>query len=236
MKTFVYFTMAAAVVAGATSASAESGPYAAFHLGISNLGDQSIDDIDTDFGPQPGGYIDSNTGEAFGFALGWNWDNGFRTEVELNRRRNEFTRATAGALSDANTNGHGVYDSVFVNVYYDFPQPQDCTSCLLKPYIGAGVGKTWTKWDDVVTFNDGESVGHDSSDSATSAQVMLGAAYDLPQVDGLMFTAELRYTKLLSDLSYDGDVLESPIGAFPITTNVSDTERTEILIGLRYNF
>lgn len=236
MNKRVSWTLAALIFSAASPAVAEGGLYTSVHLGFSQLGKQTIDSIDTGFGPQPGGYIDSDNGIGYGAAVGWDWDNGFRTEIEVNRHRNEFTQATAGALIDAETTGDGINTSVFVNVYYDLPRGQGCGECRLTPYIGAGIGKTWSRWDDVQSFNAGERVGHDSKDSATSAQVMLGVSYDLPRVEGLALTAELRYTKMLSDLHYNGAVLESRFGSFPIKTNVTSSDRTDIQFGLRYSF
>lgn len=229
---------AAAVVLAAAvgTASAETGPYVAVSLSYAHIEDADIDGIDADFGRQPGGYISTDDGYGVNLAVGYDFASNWRAEVELNYRRADFKRATAGALTDASTDGSYRQTALFANLYYDFATLQSGAFTGITPYVGAGLGWAHIKWSDAHTYNAVERVGHDSSDNTTAAQIMLGFSYALPEVEGMQITAELRHTRLLGDLTFKGRVLESRFGSFPISTDVSDKGRTEINIGLRRSF
>ena len=227
---------AAALWGAAGTATAETGPYVAVALSYAHIEDADIDGIDTDFGRQPGGYISTDDGYGVNLALGYDFASNWRAEVELNYRRADFKRATAGALTDATTDGSYRQSALFANLYYDFDTLQSGAFAGITPYVGAGLGWAHIKWSDSHTFNAVERVGHDSSDNTTAAQIMLGFSYAIPEAEGLQITAELRHTRLLGDRTFKGRVLESRFGSFPISTDVSDKGRTEINIGLRRSF
>lgn len=220
----------------ATGALAEDGLYIAGSISYFQLGDADIEGIDTDFGRQPGGYIAADPGYGGNLALGYGFGGNWRAEVELNYRRADFKRATAGALTDAESDGSYRQTALFANLYYDFPTVEQGTFSGFTPYAGAGLGWAHLKWDKVNTFNPVERVYHDSSDNSAAVQVMLGFAYQVPNSELLSITAELRHTRLLGDLTFNGRVLESRFGSFPISTDVKDKGRTEINIGLRRRF
>lgn len=209
-----------------------SGFYVSGHAAISAIDEQKIEDVDTGFGPQPGGRLSTDTGYGAGIAAGWGFGNGWRTELELTYRRANFDLTTAGALKDAATDGHYGQTSVFVNALYDFHSVKG----PIRPYLGGGVGISRVAWNDTISYVPGERVGHDTHDTSPAAQIMVGASWDVPSAQGLTLSAELRHVRLLDDLSYDGRVLESRFGSFPITTNVNETRRTEVLITLRRSF
>lgn len=229
--------LAAATTLGVVaSASAETGPYFAASLSYAHLDDADIDGIDTSFGRQPGGYIAADPGYGINLGLGYGFDNNWRGELELNYRRASFKRATAGALKDAASDGSFRQTAVFANLYYDFQKVESGIFAGITPYVGGGLGWAHIKWDKVQTYNAVERVGHDSSDNAAAAQLMLGFAYAVPGGERLSITTELRHTRLLGDLTFKGRVLESRLGSFPIETDVKDKGRTEINIGLRRQF
>lgn len=237
MARLTILALAAATTLGVVAtASAETGPYFAASLSYAHIDDADIDGIDTSFGRQPGGYIAADPGYGVNMGLGYGFDNNWRAELELNYRRANYKRATAGALTDADSDGSFRQTAVFANLYYDFQQVESGIFAGITPYVGGGVGWAHIKWDKVQTFNAVERVGHDSSDNAAAAQVMLGFSYDVPGAEGLSITTELRHTRLLGDLTFKGRVLESRFGSFPIQTDVKDKGRTEINIGLRRQF
>lgn len=229
---------AAAAVGLALPAAAEpvQGFYMSGALTVSQQRDQDINGIDTAFGRQPGGYIASDAGGGLNAAAGWGFGNGFRAELELSYRKASFKRATAGALKDAKADGDLKQTGFFVNGYYDFSAAQGGAMAGLTPYLGAGLGRVKVGWDDSHTWNDNERVRHDSSDTATAAQIMAGLSWPLAAAAGNTLTVELRHTRLLDDLSFDGRVLESRFGSFPIESDVTDKGRTEISVGLRHQF
>lgn len=237
MARVTILALAAATTFGVVAtASAESGPYIAASLSYVHVEDADIDGIDTDFGRQPGGYIAADPGYGMNVGLGYGFDNNLRVELELNYRRANYKRATAGALTDADSDGSFRQTAIFANLYYDFQQIESGVFKGITPYVGAGLGWAHFKWSDVETYNAVERVGHDSSDNSAAAQLMVGFAYELPEAEGLSITTELRHTRLLGDLTFKGRVLESRFGSFPIRTDVSDKGRTEINIGLRRRF
>lgn len=227
-------------LAAGTVAQAEttSGPYVGFALAYSVPAKQDIDGVGTPFGPQPGGYMSSDPGAGATFSVGWRFDNRIRTEVEYSYRRSDLERGSAGgALRNAVTTGHLRQSSVFLNGYYDFSKVEQGPARGISPYAGAGIGFTHMNWDNAKTSNSDEVAWHDTSDDATAAQIMVGFSYEFPHAPGTVLTAEVRHTRLLESMTFDGDILVNPRrGAFPISTDVTDNGRTDLLFGIRRQF
>ena len=225
-----------ALTLGLTGTPAAADPVDGFYLSgsaaLADIRDQTIDSVDTRFGPQPGGYLSTDKGYGGGIAAGFGFGNGLRTELEFSYRRASFDQATAGALTDATTDGHFSQKSLFANAYFDFTIAES----PITPYVGAGLGISSVSWNDAISYNATERVGHDSSDTAAAAQFMIGASYAIPADQRWTISTELRHTRILSDLKFDGRVLQSRFGSFPITTNVSDTYRNEVVLTLRRAF
>ncbi|KGJ03780.1 Opacity protein [Paracoccus halophilus] len=227
------------LAAGAVAqAETTPGPYVGLSLAYSVPADQDIDGVDTPFGRQPGGYMSSDPGAGVTFSAGWRFDNRIRVEVEYSYRRSDLDRGSAGgALRNAATTGHLRQSSIFLNGYYDFAKVEQGPARGISPYAGAGIGVTHMNWDNARTSNSDEVAWHDTSDDATAAQIMVGFAYELPQAPNIVLTAELRHTRLLESITFDGDILVNPRrGAFPISTDVTDKGRTDLLIGIRRQF
>lgn len=87
--------------------------------------------------------VDAGTGYAVGGAIGFRYDNGFRTELEYRYQSSDIdeVRFNAGAPTaapDASLSAH----LLMTNVIYEFRN-----SSRLTPYIGGGVGAAWvTSW------------------------------------------------------------------------------------------
>ncbi|MFD1331246.1 outer membrane protein [Methylopila musalis] len=210
------------------------GPYVALGGGVNFLQKQDIPHVDAPFGRQPGGWIRSETGWIALGSLGWDFGNGFRVEAEASHRRNGFDRATAGALLNEKAGGRQETTAVFANVFYDFDLAAYGLNTSIKPYVGAGVGYGWSRWNNVYVTKPGEFVRHRDTDGGVALQGIVGAA--APISEGLSLTAEYRLMSLLSDRSYKGRVEESRFGSFPIKTKVEDGLNHSVLIGLRYAF
>lgn len=239
MKTMRHALPVAAICASLSApafADPVEGFYVAGGLAFTQQRDQDINGIGTAFGEQPGGYISTDTGGGVNLAAGWGFGNGFRAEVELSYRRASFDQATAGALVDATTDGSLRQAGLFLNGYYDFNSVSAGAMTGLTPYLGAGIGRVRVNWKDADSYNAVELVRHDSSDSSTAVQLMAGFSYPVANSGKTALTAELRHTRLLDDLSFDGRVLESRFGSFPIESHVTDKGRTEIVVGLRQQF
>jgi outer membrane protein OmpA-like peptidoglycan-associated protein/outer membrane protein W len=143
-------------------------------------------------------------------AVGYGWDNGFRTELEIGYKENQFKNA----LGVGGMNGRSQVWSAMANVYYDIP-----VSFALKPYVGGGLGVA--NWDakggltnSPFRFND------DSTDIAW--QAIAGVGYNIDP--NWTLSLEYRY-------------FETPLGSSSGPKGIRNDYSTQMaLVGLRYNF
>lgn len=212
------------------------GFYVGIGGGLNVLEDLTIPDVDTPIGPQPGGYVAADPGGVILGSLGWSFSNGLRFEVEGSFRSNGFEQATAGALMDDEAGGHQETTAIFANAFYDIDLTSLGLNTSVSPYIGAGIGYAWAKWDDVYVTNPNELVRHNDTDESLAWQAMVGVAAPIAAAPGLSLSLEYRVMGFVDDRSYDGRVERSPIGSFPITTNIEDGLNHSVLVGLRYAF
>ena len=208
MSRFSSWTTSAALSLGLAvsgAALADEGPYISGGIGLHKPRghDVSIGGLASD--------VDLDSGIVGIGALGWKWDQGFRTELELGYREADVDSIAAVA-------GTGSQDilSTMGNLVYDFDTGTDLTLS-----IGAGIGIAWTGWDAVTTAT---SPVFDGTKSKFAYQGILGAAY--PLSERLDLTLDYRY------LSANGlDYQSVPVGA---TALDYDNRSHNFIIGLRF--
>ena len=142
--------------------------------------------------------------------VGYGFGNGFRVQVGGNFYHN----GGQNSGGDASTYG------VMVNGLYDFP-----VNFPLVPYLGAGAGYQWQKLD--IHNDSGQDVT--GSSGSVAYDVIAGAAYDVPGVQGLTITGEYRFMQLVQTRHYQyrDDELTARLDA-------GKTMNHTILVGLRY--
>ena len=151
---------AGAIVLSA-SAQAEEGWYLSVAGGANHIHDDKV--RGTGFNQE----IEYDLGYAAQGAIGYQYDNGLRTEVEAGYRTNDVDTIAAGrATGDAN-----VY-SAMVNVLYDF----DISDTGLDTYVGVGAGVAHIDYDTVSPA--GGSIV-DDSDTTPALQGMAGVSYEV---------------------------------------------------------
>ncbi|MEO0370942.1 MAG: outer membrane beta-barrel protein, partial [Pseudomonadota bacterium] len=128
---------------------------------------------------------------------------------------------TGNALSpEINTSGGIERTALMANVLYDIQ-----TGSKLTPYVGAGLGATWTDFDLVY----GPGVRINETDTTFSAQLIAGVAYAV--TDSTSVTADLRYARAF-------DVSSTRLnGAGGVTGVVSDDiDALSLNFGVRVGF
>lgn len=116
-----------------TAGAADRGFYLDLHGGVNWLTDSDFDTAGTS------NELDFDTGWAVGTAVGYQYGNGFRSEIELTYRTNDVD-----GLNGVGTNGDVKAWNLFLNGYWDFRNSSRWT-----PYVGAGLGWAWVDFDSV---------------------------------------------------------------------------------------
>jgi OmpA-OmpF porin, OOP family len=232
---FLLAAIAGVVPAGTAHSQTIDGFYVSLGGGYNIMGDQTITDVGTPFGRQPGGDVELDGGPVWMGSIGWGAGNGLRFEIESSYRANDLSKASAGALRNAEARGEERKIGVLINAIYDIDLARFDLPWLL-PHIGVGFGYVWTEWDGVQAFNQQELVELSGTEGNTAFQGIVGLSAPLPSVPGLAVTADYRYLHLFGDRTYDGRVARSRFGAFPISTKVEDDTNHSFVVGLRYAF
>ncbi|MCA0201008.1 MAG: porin family protein [Proteobacteria bacterium] len=129
------------------------------------------------------GEVKFDTGYALTTALGYDFGNGLRTELELGLNDTGFKSARAGATSFAITGGDVDQLTLHAAGYYDFNMG------TVSPYIGAGVGLTRT---DIDAFTVGTVTT--GGDRATDFSMFGEAGVSIPVTDRLSIAPGVRYS------------------------------------------
>jgi OmpA-OmpF porin, OOP family len=154
---------------------------------------------------------------------GYNFGNGFRTELEGGYRRNDVDHVR-GAAPGSSGGALGMY-TVMVNGLYDFDVTRyGVPSFGLVPHVGVGVGWAQPRFDHASSFNGNSLSG---KDNLFAYQGIVGVDY-----------AVVPHVKMTLDYHYLG----TDNGDFHVTPgNGSSSARTSItdqavLLGVRYEF
>lgn len=160
--------------------------YGALSFGGMNLDASITQDIDpaNDYYQ---GSIDTDTGTGILAALGYDFGNGFRVELELSRLQGDtgdLSFPDAQAPYDvAVTDGDYRLTSGMVNGWYTFGTGS------VRPFVGAGLGVMEASIDTAFTL--GSNNGITDKDSAFA--YMLGAGVEIPMSDTMSIVASYRY-------------------------------------------
>lgn len=166
--------------------------------------------------------VDAGTGYAVGGALGFRYDNGFRTELEYRYQSSDldevrFNAPTAPTVApDASLAAH----FLMTNVIYEFRN-----SSRLTPYIGGGVGAAWvTSWT-----GPGDATGRDLT---YAYQGRAGLAFALNETTRL--GAEYVYVRT-GELTY-GPESFTPTGPGGPKIDGGEFAASTILVSLEKSF
>ena len=152
--------LAASLVAISTAAIAEEGWYATIGGGWNHVHDDRFLSTGSNQG------VEYDNGYAIDGAVGYQYSNGLRSEIELGYRNNDIdTIANSGA-----SRGDVNVMSGMVNVLYDF----DISDTALDTYVGVGGGIARLDYDGVTPVN-GSSI--DDSDVTPAMQAIAGVSY-----------------------------------------------------------
>ncbi|MGE3475289.1 MAG: outer membrane protein [Rhodospirillaceae bacterium] len=129
------------------------------------------------------GEVKFDTGYALTTALGYDFGNGLRTELELGLNDTGFKSARAGAANFAITGGDVDQLSLHAAGYYDFDMG------AVNPYIGGGAGLTRTDVD-TYTLAAVTSPGNRATDFSMFGE----AGVSIPVTDRLSIAPGVRYS------------------------------------------
>ncbi|HTQ71123.1 MAG TPA: OmpA family protein [Acidocella sp.] len=147
-------------------------------------------------------------------AFGYGFGNGFRVELNGNFYRDTIHKIDVDAGNQFRTTGGLNTYGPMVNALYDMN-----VGLPIFPYVGAGVGYQWQKFNSAVYGPTGHLFG--GTKGSFAYNIIGGVAYPLPMVPGLSLTAEYKFTQLTASRNY---------GNFKVGQSSSHT----FLLGVRY--
>lgn len=189
-------------------------------------------------------------------ALGWQFGDGIRAEIEGGYRSNGITniltRRVNGLLEPlGDVTGNAANYAVMTNFAYDIPLHP--FGLPMQPYVGTGIGYGWFDFNqthgngfgtlrlsDNNTFTGPVAVNFGAA-GGFAYQAMVGAALPIHGAPGLSLTAEYRFFGTaradipVTRISTSGDLVNGsvPSGA---THNGFETHESSLMIGARYRF
>ena len=213
----------AGLAAAPTYAAEPSGPYVSLGAGLSVPEKSGVDfntTPPTASAPTPLS-VSFDKGYIFSGAGGYRWDGGWRTELELNYRRN--TLNDIGRFPASGKQGMlGVMGNLLVDLGSGLTVGANTT---VQPYLGAGVGMAWTKWSGVKSSAAG-SPTYTDRDNAWQWQMIGGLS--APLGDQLSAFTEYRYMGAINNR------LNSAPAGFQAFHHSPRSHN--LLVGVRLNF
>ncbi|MEQ9811860.1 MAG: P44/Msp2 family outer membrane protein, partial [Azospirillaceae bacterium] len=192
------------------------------------------DDIQLTPPQDPGEFIDFGYDLGFlaGGAVGYRWDNGFRTELEGVYRHNEFDvlcgpldgpaavciDADNPALGQSGITNEVSSIGIMFNILYDID-----TGTAITPYLGGGVGAGYVDWEYALG---GMNVSIDGW--GVALQGIAGVSYALS--DSFELFTDYRYYTVLG--GHDA-TFGAPISA---TLEIDEYAAHSVFFGARYHF
>jgi outer membrane protein OmpA-like peptidoglycan-associated protein/outer membrane protein W len=179
-----------------------------------------------------GGKLKYNGGFVGLGSVGYGLGNGLRFEIEGDYRDNKVNKfsATGGPYA---AGGDEEKIGAMVNALYDFN-----ISPLVVPYVGAGVGYSWTYLRNLNAYTPaGTSVRAEDWAGSFAYQGIAGVGIPIPPIPGLAITAEYRFFGLGENTSFHGASYNAA-GAVTAFGKVKTTDdyNHSFLVGLRYAF
>ncbi|MDZ7626985.1 MAG: OmpA family protein [Parvularculaceae bacterium] len=225
MKLKTTLFAAAATLAVAPAAHAYQGFYGAIGAGLNYLQpDQDVESVG--YTPAFDSEADYKNGIGVYTALGYDWGNKYRGEVEFAYRQNDARHYAGDGLGFSgwsSLDGDLQSYSVMFNLIRDFD-----TGGAFTPYLGLGVGGASFK--NQVTGADGGfgTLVIDDSAKRLAYQAIAGVAVQL--AEGLALDLSYRYFAAAGTPKFDGTIDGSPV------TIRHDYDTHSLFAGLRWNF
>lgn len=221
-------TVLLAATMGVLPAAVSAQPVDGLYIGLMG-GYNIVQDSDLKFSPPRAGTneVEFDGGWAVIGRIGWGFGQvapgiGLRVELEGNYRDNDVDRLTIGGVRQAAVGGSQQTYGAMINALVDF----DLGLGFLYPYLGAGAGWAWTKWDGV---RGGGVQLVDDDDNNFAYQGIAGLSVPIAGVPGLAINAEYRFFGTLENRF---SVSAAGGGGSVKADNYNHT----FLIGLRYAF
>ncbi|HTJ64692.1 MAG TPA: outer membrane beta-barrel protein [Alphaproteobacteria bacterium] len=175
------------------------------------------------------GQIITDPGVALVGAVGWNFGNGPRIEVEGSYRANDISgEAGFGARAAVGTESKFGF---MANALFDFDM-----GSWITPYIGFGIGYQLIDEPGAhIAVGPISANILDTTKGSFAYQAIVGAAFPIDAVPGLDLTFEYRYLSAPDDRRSNGTITIQGVGSFP-TPVANDDFNHSILFGARYAF
>jgi len=195
--------MTAAVPLAAASAADDAGWYVGIGGGVNILQDSDVGGLASD--------VESDLGGVGLLRGGYDYGNGWRTEVEVGYRDNGVDE-----VNTVNGTGHIRNLDGMINVLYEFE-----TGMMFRPYVGVGLGASNVRWDNVTPIA-GSRI--DDEDVVFAYQGIVGATIDVDPA--LAVFVDYRYFGT-DDPDFDTDS--------GITTETENRNHS-VILGVRYKW
>jgi len=187
--------------------------------------------------PGPGGGVLIKPGGGFvGLgSVGYGLGNGFRFELEGNYREASLPSESTATVASNSGNLHTY--GVMANVLYDL----DVGLPWLFPYFGGGAGYAWSNFTRDRTFTAAAapvvSSHFDSAEGAFAFQAIGGLSFPVPNMPGLIITAEYRFFGIPGDETFHGDqTMTGSAAQVPVSLKAEHQYDHSFLLGVRYAF
>jgi len=177
------------------------------------------------------GTVQEGYGYSADLAVGYGLGNGFRFEIEGDFMHDDVRHL--GIPTPTTASGTNRTWGAMGNVIYDL----DVGLPWMYPYIGAGAGYQWTKFNPLRAngYGNAFSTGFGTESGAFAGQAIIGASFPVPNVPGLSVTADYRYMDILGGEKYTGYVSRGA-GFSPALLKLHNQFDSNVIIGVRYAF
>lgn len=189
--------------------------------------------------PSPTELFDPKRGSALVGSIGYGFGNGFRVELEANRRTNRivtsYTRTGGLSYFPLSTDGDATTTAGMFNAFYDIGATQGWPVHIT---LGAGIGYGRHSWDNVgtvVSVAPTQRWIFGDSDRGLAYQGIAGLALPIKTIPGLALTGEYRYFSMKGLETVDGRLSNGATSA-PISVRAGDNNHQSLMVGLRYSF
>lgn len=225
MKLRTALFAAAATLAIAPAAHAYQGLYGAIGAGLNYV--QPDQDVESWGALQFDSEVDYKKGIGVYTALGYDWGNSWRGEVEFAYRQNDSRHMPGDGLGFSGwpvLDGDMSVKSVMFNLIHDFN-----TGGSVTPYIGGGFGGAIFSADYLGANFGAGSLSIDDNSKRLAAQAIAGIAFKL--AEGLALDVSYRYFTDIGTPEFDGTLNAGQ----PIKIR-QDYDTHSVFAGLRWNF
>ena len=162
-KTILGVACCAALLSVSSFAHSATGPYISGNLGLAIPSDSDIENTVLT--------LESDSGLAFGVAIGQGFSGNLRLEAELAYQKNDLDKASVSGLGSAVIDGDTSNTALLLNGYYDFKNESAFT-----PFISAGIGMAKVEVSNIVLPGVGLATSSDD-DTVFAYQIGAGLGY-----------------------------------------------------------